>query len=86
MSYKIIYTCEQCGKEHDGGSYEITGESRNNCDFKIKDLCHGCYRKISHALKCQQDLVTGIGITFNVWLGSVLVAAALGAYICYAMQ
>ena len=85
MSYTITYTCERCGKEHDSGSHTITGHDRNNCDLEIRDLCHGCYKKISRALKHQQDLVTGIGITFGVWLGSVFTAMALGAFICYAI-
>lgn len=85
MSYTITYTCEWCGKEHDDRKHEITGHAGSICDFKLSDLCHGCYKKLSRALRNQRDIATGNAITFGVWLGSVFTAAALGAFICYAI-
>lgn len=82
MSYVIMYTCEWCGEEHKDTGREIKGFVGNSEDFEIGDLCHGCYRKLSRALKARSDIVTNVAITFNTWLISVFVAAGLGALIC----
>jgi len=86
MTYTITYKCEWCGKEHTDGSNEIKGHRGSTCDFKLGDLCDPCYKEISRALKTRSDIHTGHAITFNVWIGSVFTALALGAYICFAVM
>jgi len=85
MSYIIVRKCEWCGKEHDEVKHEILTYSGSNCDLKLSDLCNGCYKKISRALKAQRDIIAdkAITFTFNMWFGSLLAAAGLGALICF---
>ena len=86
MSYTIIHKCEWCGVEHNEYSRSITGHAGNNCDFKIGDLCGDCYGPLKRALMAGRAITDQRDILFNVWLASVLAAAALGAFICYVVR
>lgn len=86
MSYTITYTCEWCGKEHTDGIQEIRGHRGSTDDFTLADLCDPCYKKVRRALKTQCAIHTGDAITFNQWLLSVVLAAAVGAFISFVIQ
>ena len=83
MAHKIIHNCDWCGKEHHCLSREIACRSGNDIDLRLDDLCPGCYTKLLRALRNHRDIVAGNVITANMWIGSVILAAALGAFISY---
>lgn len=83
MSHTIIYKCDWCSKKHNSFSREIVCKSNSDTDFRLGDLCPDCYTKQMRALRNHRDIVAGNVITSNMWIGSVLIAAALGAFICY---
>jgi len=86
MSSKITYTCEWCGKEHHGYSREIICKDGNDVYCRLDDLCSVCFKKIARALWNRREIVTKKAITSSQWIGSVLIAAALGVFICYVIS
>ena len=86
MSSKITYTCEWCGKEHHSYSREIECRSGNTVSVRLSDLCPDCYNKLVRAFWNRREIVTKKAITSSQWIGSVFVALALGAFICYVIM